>query len=115
MFGMNGIMKAIKGMNLPGLSPTIMGKLEASPDPRVQFNALLLTTVAHVSQKPNFNLELEINDLWTRLGSLRQEQAATKAPGTALSAAMGSLGEINQQLGKVLETMLKSPPGVGGR
>lgn len=110
---MFGIMKALKGMNLPGMSPTIMGRLEAAPDPRVQFNALLLTTVSHVSQKPNFNLELEINDLWTRLGVLKQEQAAAKAPGAAMSSVMGSLGEINQQLTKVLESMLKSPPGVG--
>ena len=112
---MFGIMKALKGMNLPGMSPTVMSRLEAAPDPRVQFNALLLTTVSHVSQKPNFNLELEINDLWTRLGVLKQEQAAAKAPGggAALSSVMGSLGEINQQLTKVLESMLKSPPGVG--
>lgn len=110
---MFGIMKVLKGMNLPGMSPGVMNRLEAAPDPRVQFNALLLTTVSHVSQKPNFNLDLEINDLWTRLSVLKQEQAMAKAPGATLSSVAGAVGEINQQLGKVLEAMLKSPPGVG--
>jgi hypothetical protein len=95
-----------KGLNLPGLTKGLMGDGSVK-DPRAAFAAILVATAADVGKKPNFNLELEINDLWTRLGNLRQQQQ--KGIGGALSAMTKQMESgIFQGLDKALEGLLKN-------
>lgn len=74
---------------LGGLTPEIgrmIGGMLQGPDPRQAFTALLLATVTNVQKKPNFNLELEINDLLVHLDALRSQQGA------------GGVGAVMQQM-----------------
>lgn len=88
-----------RGMNL---SPAIQAALDSiaeSGDQRAAFNAILLASVTNVAKKPHFNLELEINDLFVRLGNLRGMGAA---PGTNPLKGIGAaLGNISSMLGPV--------------
>ena len=109
---MKGVARALKGMNLP---PGVLQNLAAggapAPDPRAEFNAVLLATVSHVNKKPNFNFELELNDLWTRLGVLKQEQAADAPLG--LARMFGAFKDLDGQLGPLMTQLLKSQQAVG--
>jgi hypothetical protein len=101
---MFGIGKIFKGLNLPGgLGQALMGDGSVK-DQRAAFTAVLVATAAHVSQKPNFNLELEINDLWVRLGNLRQEQP--KGIAAMVNNALDP--GVFQGLNKALEGLLKN-------
>lgn len=89
-----------------GLAPTITQALQTmlqSGDNRAAFIAALTATAANASKKPNFNLELEINDLWTRLGNLRDA-----SPGGGFSGAVNQLQDVQQSLFKTLEALSKN-------
>jgi hypothetical protein len=109
---LSGVGKALQGMKLPGGLMQRITSGQINPDPRAQFNAVLLATVAHINEKPNFNFELEMNDLWTRLGNLRQEQGAAQQ--RQISSGLSTLANLSPQLGQLVEQMLKSP-GFSGR
>lgn len=85
MFNIAGI---LKGLSLPEqINAALRGLLGAS-DQRQAFVALMLATATNVQNKPNFNLELEINDLWTRLGALRNGSAG------GMAGAMGQASQL---------------------
>ncbi len=92
---------------LGGLTPEIgrmlSGMLQGS-DQRQAFTALLLATVTNVQKKPNFNLELEINDLLVHLDALRSQQGAGGL-GAAMQQAMGNLNMNMTILDGMLRTM----------
>lgn len=99
---------ALKGLNLSATMGQAVQALAVSGDQRAQFNAILMATVATVTKKPNFNLELEINDLWIRLGNLRTTGAATPHPSmvqlsAAMQAMLGNLDDAMKNLTKGLK------------
>lgn len=95
MFNLAGI---IKGMNLPAQITGALRGLLGATDQRQAFVALLLATASNVQNKPNFNLELEINDLWTRIGALRNG-----SPG--MGGALGPLGQVVQAMSQQQQAM----------
>jgi hypothetical protein len=83
---MGNIAKTVGGivgkMNLPAGIGGILSQAVGKPmDQRQAFTSVLLATVAHVNEKPNFNLELEINDLWIHLSVLRNAQQSSGSGG----------------------------------
>ena len=101
---MFSIGKILKGLNLPpGVMQAAMGDGSVK-DQRAAFTAILVATASNAAQKPNFNLEVEINDLWTRLGNLRQEKP--KGIGAIMNKALDP--RIFQGLNKSLEGILKN-------
>jgi hypothetical protein len=88
---MGGIGKSIgvvtKGLNVSPIMQSAFGSIADAGDQRAAFNAIMLATAANALKKPNFNLEVEINDLNVRLGNLR-----------GMSSGQG-LGGLAQQLG----------------
>lgn len=89
-----------KGMQLTPIMQQALSQIAQSGDQRAAFNAILLATAANVTKKPNFNLELEINDLWIRLGNLRSAQPA------GVGGVFANLGKtaalVNMNIGAVL-------------
>ena len=77
-------------------------------DHRKAFVTILMAAAADASKKPNFNLELEMNDLWTSLTVLKQSKPAGLPN---LSGMLGSLGGTASGLVRVIEETLRS----GGR
>jgi hypothetical protein len=72
---MGGVIGKISGsLNVPGGIASKLGKILEGGDQRDAFNGILLATVAHVNNKSNFNIEVEINDLLIRLSNLRGAQ-----------------------------------------
>lgn len=102
--------KLISALNLPGIDAGVTGRLANLTDPRLQFNAVLAATIANANKKPNFNLELEINDLWTRLGNLRQaQQPAGRMPGMGqMSQLSNMLGNIQQEVSNLSLAIIKN-------
>ncbi|MCC6242916.1 MAG: hypothetical protein IT353_08745 [Gemmatimonadaceae bacterium] len=94
---------ATKGLNVSPIMQAAMGMIADSGDQRAAFNAILLATSATVANKPNFNLELEINDLWIRLGNLRNMAPA----GGGLPKAASPLSSIGPALESVMQAMAK--------
>lgn len=87
---MFGISKIVQSMNLPGGIASALAGILGGGDQRRQFIAVLLATAAHIENKPNFNYELEMNDLWIRLGNLRGQ-----------SSGGGALGQLGQAMGQM--------------
>ncbi len=88
---------ATKGLN--NISPIMqqaLSQIAQSGDQRAAFNAILLATAANATKKPNFNLEVEINDLWIRLGNLR-----STAP-IPTGGAFAQVGQVTAQLSSIL-------------
>jgi len=101
------VSKAIGNMQLPvGVLGALTRGLTGSIDQRQAFTSVLLATVAHVNQKKNFNLELEINDLWIRLSNLRQ--ADTGSPlGNIMTGVSNLINTgLNDHLKKSIESVL---------
>lgn len=94
---------ATKGLNVSPIMQAAMGVIADAGDQRAAFNAILLATSATVANKPNFNLELEINDLWIRLGNLRNMPAG----GGGMSKAVSPLSSIGPALESVMQAMAK--------
>ena len=96
-------------MQLPGgvLSSLTRG-LNGEIDQRQAFVTVLLAAAAHVNQKKNFNLELEINDLWTHMTVLRNQQPTGGLAGFIRPGGASIFqGLFNDALGKALEATLK--------
>ena len=101
---MGGVIKGVsnaagpvmKGLDVSPIIQQAMGQIAQSGDQRAAFKAILLATAASVAKKPSFNLELEMNDLYIRLGNLR---------GAAQSAGMGGgpFGAIGQQMSQMTQ------------
>ncbi len=115
MFG--DIAKTISGivgkMTLPGGVMGAMSRaLSGGVDQRQAFVSLLLATATHANHKPNFNLELEINDLWTHLSVLKDQQSSGGGIGGVLQGVTGGLGGggsmFNEGITKAIEGLLKS-------
>lgn len=99
----------LKGLQI---GPAMAQSLAAVPltDQRQAFIAIMIATASHAGAKPNFNLELEINDLWTRLNNLKAESQASDA-GTGLAPLMKSLGafqQINAHLGQAVNALVRN-------
>lgn len=81
----------------------IIASILAHGDDRAAFNAILLATVEHVSKKPNFNVQLEMNDLWIKLTNLRDDigkaPAGSPSGGFGGSAGLGGPGGIGAAIG----------------
>ena len=119
MFG--NISRAVSGivakMQLPGgvLSALAQG-LTNEIDQRQAFVSVLLAAAAHVNQKQNFNLELEINDLWNHLTALRSQASSGQAGSIqAMSglmqqqaSAMQQIAEFENGVKKSLESVLRN-------
>ncbi|MEO6340786.1 MAG: hypothetical protein ABIO39_12145 [Caulobacteraceae bacterium] len=112
MFG--GIAKtvslAIGKMQLPGMVSSALSRgLTGEVNQRQAFVALLLATAAHVNEKKNFNLELEINDLWVHMGSMRSQQQASGGMGGMVQGLHGVLHSsmFNEGISKAIEGILK--------
>jgi hypothetical protein len=101
--GMGGAIGKIGGtLNLPGGIASKLSAILQGGDERDAFNGILLATVAHVNNKPNFNLELEINELLIRLGNLRG--ASSEGIGGALSQVARGLSEnIDKAMGSLIK------------
>jgi hypothetical protein len=101
---LSGITKAVAGitgkMNLPAGVAGVMSQALGKPmDQRQAFTAVLLATVAHVNEKPNFNLELEINDLWIHMSVLRNAEQTSSGVGGLLKDMAGTVsGMLNNAL-----------------
>ena len=113
MFG--NIAKAVSGivgkMSLPGgVLSSLMRGLTGEVDQRQAFVSVLLATAAHVNQKKNFNLELEINDLWTHLTVLRGQQPTGGVAGLLQTMGVPSpfLPTFNEGITKALDGLLKT-------
>jgi hypothetical protein len=74
-------------------------------DQRKTFIAMLAATAASVAQKPNFNLEVELNDLWTRLTVLRGDGGGPH----------GGMAKVLEGVGAAAESMMKALAAPGGR
>lgn len=90
----SGLVGGFGGGLAPLLEKVLVGAA-LKQDTGAAFNAILLATVDRVNGKPNFNLELEINDLLVKLGNLRDPAMPAVGPS-------GASGEIS---GKVQATM----------
>lgn len=77
------ISAALKNLNLGPDMARVLQRVFETRDQRKAFIAVLLATSASVAQKPNFNIEVELNDLWTRLSVLRPESGASPMAGVA--------------------------------
>ena len=89
---------AVKGLGLGNIGVSLEKVLQGR-DQRAAFNAILLATVAHGSKKPNFSLELEINDLMVRLGNLRSM--------SSVSGVFGNLGVLLQDVDSSMKSLIK--------
>ncbi|WP_309643999.1 hypothetical protein [Phenylobacterium sp.] len=87
------------------LSPAILEALGKVPmaDSRKAFIAVLVATASSAGSKPNFNLELEMNDLWTRLQNLKT--AAGPSSGGVGGIMAGALGPLQNMLGGALKAI----------
>jgi hypothetical protein len=102
MFG--NLSKILGNVNLPGgIGQVISGA--SAVDQRQAFIAVLLATAASAGQKQNFNLEVEINDLWTRLGNLRTQSSAPGV-GALLTKALSGVSELNNGILRALQGTL---------
>jgi hypothetical protein len=99
---MFGISKIVQSMNLPGGIASALAGILGGGDQRRQFIAVLLATAAHIENKPNFNYELEMNDLWIRLGNLRGQSS-----GGALGQVVQAMGQLSSQTKVSSEIMSK--------
>jgi hypothetical protein len=118
--GLNKVVaQAVGRMGLPsGIGGIISRALGQPIDQRQAFASILLATVAHVNQKPNFNLELEINDLWIHLTALKSAQSSSSVMSSAISGLGGSVGgmaqgvlknmTLNENILKALSNVLES-------
>ena len=114
---MFGLGKIFRGLQLPPQISAVVAKLPApgsTPvDQRKAFSSILLATAAHVSHKPSFNFELEMNDLWTRLTNLRNEPELRLNPTAGIGGLLHQAID-NKQLfdgiHKALEGLLKPKP-----
>ncbi len=77
------IAAALKNLNLGPDMARVLQRVFETRDQRKAFIAVLLATSASVAQKPNFNIEVELNDLWTRLSVLRSETGGSPMAGIA--------------------------------
>ena len=110
--GSLGIGKILKGLQLSPVMQQSLGTIADSGDQRAAFNAVLLATAANVDKKPNFNLELEINDLFIRLGNLR---SMSSGPASAFQGSMqtskqifGALNTLSANLDTAIQSIVKS-------
>ena len=104
---MGGVSKSIdavtRGLNLSPIMQQAAGAIANSGDQRAAFNAILLATTASVERKPNFNLEVEINDLNVRLGNLRGMSSAASA-----SSMRKPLKQFSTQILGTLDAAIRS-------
>ena len=97
----------VKGLPLSG---PMLSSLNSIPmtDQRQAFIAVLVATAAGVGQKPNFNLEVEINDLWIRLGNLRQANSGPFGASGRLGGMLAPLTEMQSQLNGAMQALIKN-------
>lgn len=98
----------VKGLPLSG---QMLSGLNAIPmsDQRKAFIAVMVATAAGVGQKPNFNLEVEINDLWIRLGSLRQANSDTfGGVNKGIGGMLTPLIDMQTQLNGAMQALVKN-------
>ncbi len=69
----------------------LIGDILSHGDDRAAFKAILLATVEHVSKKPHFNCQLEMNDLWIKLTNLRDDIAKADS-GKSSGGGLGGFG-----------------------
>ena len=72
----------LNALGLPTDLTQKIGDMLDGPNQRNAFSALLVATAAAAQKKPNFNLELEINDLLVHLDGLRRQGMAAPFQGT---------------------------------
>lgn len=84
MYGGSGMQSAqmLERLGLTGDLSQKIGEMVDGPNQRNAFSALLVATAAAAQKKPNFNLELEINDLLVHLGALRRQGMASSMQST---------------------------------
>ena len=82
-FGSGGMQSAqmLERLGFPDDLSQKIGDMLDGPNQRNAFSALLVATAAAAQKKPNFNLELEINDLLVHLDALRRQGMASQLPG----------------------------------
>jgi hypothetical protein len=100
------IVTALKNLNLGPDMGRVLQRVFESRDQRKAFIAVLLATSASVAQKPNFNIELELNDLWTRLSLLRAESSGSPMAGVA---------QAMQRVSTAAQSILKGLAAPGAR
>ena len=78
-FGSGGMQSAqmLERLGFPDDLSQKIGDMLDGPNQRNAFSALLVATAAAAQKKPNFNLELEINDLLVHLDALRRQRPST--------------------------------------
>ena len=98
---MGGVIGKIGGtLNVPGGIASKLGAILEGGDQRDAFNGILLATVAHVNNKSNFNLELEINELLIRVGNLR----GASSGGIASLVSRGLFENIDKAMGSLIKS-----------
>ena len=95
----NSVSSVMRGMDISSAMQAALHGIAESGDQRAAFNGILLASAANVMKKPNFNLEVEINDLMIRLGNLRGMQS--QSPMGALGSPAGVLGNLFSILGSL--------------
>jgi len=85
MFG--GLGKLMGGAMLSPAMLEALGKVPVA-DSRKAFIAVLVATAANAGSKPNFNLDLEMNDLWTRLQNLKSASPSGGGMATIMGSAL---------------------------
>ena len=97
-----------------------IGAILAHGDDRAAFKAILLATVEHVSKKPHFNCQLEINDLWIKLTNLRDDIAKAEAGrstgGAGVfggSSGLGGIAGVGSTVGSIAGSLpISLSPGI---
>ena len=79
----------------------------AVQDQRHAYVAALTAAAASASQKPNFNIEVEINDLWIALTNIK-DAGRTQPLSGALSGPGALLSGIGIQLDRTLGQLLQN-------
>ena len=94
------------GMLSEALKTALTGALNAG-DKRLVYVALLTAAASRAGNKTAFNLEVEMNDLWTSLSNLRDTQS-THSVNRFAGAMQASLQAIVPQLNRVLDSLGKT-------
>jgi hypothetical protein len=96
-----------KILNSSLLSESVKGALDTaliSGDKRLVYVAVLTAAASRASNKSAFNLEVEMNDLWTSLSNLRDVQGGNRFGG----AMQASLQAVIPQLSRILDSLGKA-------
>ena len=98
MFGALSKLTSLTGPQMSALQQAVVS------DQRKAYVAVLMAAAAGATKKPNFKIELEMNDLWTSLSVLKLSNPVGAAPMAGIGQALqGAFGGIT----KVLDDILK--------